>query len=123
VIPPFKPRRLARLTAFVVVLLAVATAAVQIRRGDGLAPAVPPSPVTASDPLADELTRCRTITPGEFMADQACERAWAENGRRFFTPGKSSSQPPPLDMFPGLPTDTTKDHDRAPAPVGPGGVR
>jgi conjugative transfer region protein TrbK len=116
--------RLARLTALVIVLLAVAATAAQIRRGDGPAPAVPPSPATAPDPLADELAHCRTITPGELTADQACERVWAENRRRFLTPGMSPSQTPPLDMFPGLRADAAKDHDRGPAPgADPGGLR
>jgi conjugative transfer region protein TrbK len=115
--------RLARLAALAIALLAVAVTVVQIRRGDGLPPATSPSPATTAEPLAEELAHCRTITSGELTADQACERAWAENRRRFFAPGESPPRTPQLEMFPGLPAGVTKDHDRAPGPgVGPGGV-
>ena len=39
---------------------------------------------TAGDPLAAELKRCELIAE-EAKDDQACEAAWAQNRRRFFT--------------------------------------
>ena len=53
------------------------------------------------DPMARELLHCQMI--GEAGArDTACLAAWAENRRRFLTPG--SAAPAPSD-----PADTTSD--------------
>ena len=55
--------------------------------------------VAVQDPLAVELERCNTITPAS-VRDDACERAWAENRRRFLgttriTPAIATTSPPP----------------------------
>ena len=46
------------------------------------------------DPLAAELKRCQRIAE-EAKDDPACEKAWAENRRRFFTyaPSPTRAQP------------------------------
>tara|TARA_R110002072_G_scaffold19100_30_gene71198 strand:- start:153 stop:425 length:273 start_codon:yes stop_codon:yes gene_type:complete len=36
------------------------------------------------DPLRQKLQHCRTLTPEELETDVACQKAWAENRRRFF---------------------------------------
>jgi conjugative transfer region protein TrbK len=41
------------------------------------------------DPLAAELTRCRTVTAEQLAADDSCRRVWAESRRRFFAPAAS----------------------------------
>lgn len=72
-----------RIGAGAFVVLAIAGAALEIGR-EGREPETFPVPVAAtSDPLAAELERCKTITSGP---DEACERVWAINRRRFFGP-------------------------------------
>ena len=53
-------------------------------------------PATVSDPLAPELARCQAIGMAA-KDDAACEAAWAENRRRFFTyrPADSAASAPP----------------------------
>ena len=54
-----------------------------------------------SDPLAPELARCQAIGMAA-KDDAACEAAWAENRRRFFTyrPADSAASTPPTDPQP-----------------------
>ena len=79
-----------------VAVLALAASAIEVsREGRGAAPPVPP--VVAVDPLAFELGRCNTVTPTG-PRDEACERAWAENRRRFLgqtraVPAAGATQP------------------------------
>ena len=49
------------------------------------------SPAAASDPLAEELQAVSGASPSEAKDDAACEAAWAENRRRFFTYGPTPS--------------------------------
>ena len=62
------------------VLAAAATTIEAGREGKGSAP--PASSSSTHDPLAAELERCNALTPAS-SRDEACERAWAENRRRF----------------------------------------
>ena len=78
-------------------VLALAASAIEVsREGRGTAPPVPAA--AALDPLAIELGRCNTVTPAE-PRDEACERAWAENRRRFLgsrpcsVPAAGATQP------------------------------
>ena len=48
--------------------------------------------LSTDDPLHVELERCRTITPEALAADTACQAAWAENRRRFFTPASDDRE-------------------------------
>jgi conjugative transfer region protein TrbK len=48
------------------------------------APAGAAAPFVQNDPLARELARCRAIGMAA-KDDAACETAWAENRRRFFS--------------------------------------
>ena len=63
-----------------VVLAAAATTIEAGREGKGSAPSAASS--STHDGLAAELERCNTLTPASGL-DEACERAWAENRRRF----------------------------------------
>ena len=58
-------------------------------------------PATESDPLAPELARCQAIGMAA-KDDAACEAAWAENRRRFFTyrPADSTASAPTTDPKP-----------------------
>ena len=62
------------------VLAAVATTIETGREGKGSAPQAASS--STHDGQAAELERCNTLTPASGR-DEACERAWAENRRRF----------------------------------------
>ena len=78
----------ARVAAIGFAAVAIALAAIQMRE-----PSTPsPDPMTIDayaepvDPLRAELRRCQSIGV-EAASDQACLRAWAENRRRFLSPG------------------------------------
>lgn len=78
----------ARALGLVAVAAAIVAAGIHFRHGEpeAIAPANPGAAPTQTDPLAEELARCRTSGMGEKI-DAACEAAWAENRRRFFTDG------------------------------------
>jgi len=63
------------------VVLALAASVIEVGREGGERTDAPRS-ASARDPLAAELERCNAITPASGR-DEACERAWAENRRRF----------------------------------------
>ena len=79
-----------------VAVLALAASAIEVSREKG--GAAPPVPAAAPlDPLVVELGRCNTVTPAG-PRDDACERAWAENRRRFLgqarpVPAAGAKQP------------------------------
>ena len=81
------PQIFVRAVAIIALIAAALAAAAQL---DGRTPSEhgAGSPPT-DDPLRAELERCRTITPEELAADTACQAAWAENRRRFFTPARA----------------------------------
>jgi conjugative transfer region protein TrbK len=67
-----------------VVAIAVLATALHFRTQPRRAePRAPDAPATA-DPLAEELLRCQLIAD-QAKDDAACEAAWAESRRRFFT--------------------------------------
>lgn len=81
----------ARLGAVVFVAVAVTAAVVELRRKDERPEPTPPRPVQVNveSPLQSELLRCQGL--GEAgPRDPACLRAWAENRRRFLTPGAAT---------------------------------
>ena len=77
-----------RSAAVVFVMLAVAAAVVESRRGEDATVLAPLEPGEA-DALAQELARCRTVTPDDASALEACRRIWAENRQHFFVSTKS----------------------------------
>ena len=77
----------------------------------------PLCPAPASDPIAEELARCRELPP-EKADDLFCQELWATQRRNFLAPSKApKSDSPPLDPFPTLPKAQQPAADsRAPAP-------
>jgi len=79
-----RPDRVLTLIAFAMGGLVLLMAAMELGkavREDLAAPAMP----AADDPLRAELARCRDLTPDDLSTDTACQAAWAENRRRFFS--------------------------------------
>ena len=98
---PLQIQSIVRATGYVVVAAAIAATALHFRHDGAGAPAPLPVPSTRSDPLALELARCQSI--GMVAKDDpACEAAWAENRRRFFTyrPADSTASAPTTDPKP-----------------------
>jgi conjugative transfer region protein TrbK len=79
-------RAIARAAAYAAVAVVIGATVLTIRHNDMDAPASARAPATGSDPLSSELARCRTSGMAA-KDDAACEVAWAENRRRFFTYG------------------------------------
>lgn len=75
---------IARATVFVLVAVAIVAAALHFREATTRLPVHTPIPAAAIDPLADELKRCQVLA-AQAKDDAACEAAWAESRRRFFT--------------------------------------
>ena len=95
---PFQVQAIARATGYVVVAAAMAFHF----RHDGTSASAPVRlPAAVSDPLAPELARCQAIGMAA-KDDEACEAAWAENRRRFFTyrPAGNAARTPPTDRQP-----------------------
>ena len=81
---PLQIKSIARATGYVVVAAAIAVAALHFRH-DGAGALVPlRAPSTGGDSLALELAHCQSIGMAA-KDDAACEAAWAESRRRFFT--------------------------------------
>ena len=87
-------RRVSRLAGLLAVAAAAALAAAHLQHQPvaSIAPAVLVKEAPA-DALARELARCRSIGIAA-KDDGACEAAWAENRRRFFTYTPSPTQNP-----------------------------
>jgi conjugative transfer region protein TrbK len=87
---------LSRVAGFVAVAAAIIAASIHLRH-DAIragAPAGAAAPSVQNDPLARELARCRAIGMAA-QDDAACEAAWTENRRRFFSGGSPSDRPAP----------------------------
>jgi conjugative transfer region protein TrbK len=84
---------LSRIAGFVAVAATVVATSIHLRH-DAIsagAPAGAAAPSVQDDPLARELARCRAIGMAA-KDDPACEAAWAENRRRFFSGGSPSDR-------------------------------
>ena len=94
-------RAIARVAAYAAVAAVIGATVVTVRHNDMDAPASARAPATGSDPLASELARCRMIGMAA-KDDAACEAAWAENRRRFFTyrPADTTASAPTTDPKP-----------------------
>ena len=81
----------ARALGLVAVTTAMIMASVHFRDNDSgiVAAAKLGFPAHQTDPLADELARCRAIGMAA-LEDAACKDAWAENRRRFFAAGPTA---------------------------------
>jgi conjugative transfer region protein TrbK len=90
-----------RALGFAVVAIAIVAAALHFRTPPRrIEPRSADAP-TSPDPLAEELKRCQLIAD-QAKDDPACEVAWAESRRRFFTyPAASAPTPAPAAKGPG----------------------
>ena len=80
---------LARLAAAAFLLVAVVVAIIELgREGEEVRNARPTVSATL-DPAGAELQRCQTLGEAA-VRDSACLDAWAENRRRFLSPGSAS---------------------------------
>ena len=92
---PFQIPAIARAAGYAAVAAAIAATVLHLRQDDAGAAATVRTPSIESDPLAPELARCKAIgMPAK--DDAACEAAWAENRRRFFSyqSAPSTTTPP-----------------------------
>jgi conjugative transfer region protein TrbK len=85
---------IARAVGFALVAVAIVAATLHFRDAPSRLPDRAASPATTSDPLSDELERCRLLA-SEAKDDADCEAAWAESRRRFFTYQPPSTTTPP----------------------------
>jgi conjugative transfer region protein TrbK len=73
-----------RAIGFALVAAAIVAASLHFRTSERRVPGLHVSPTAASDPLTEELQRCQALAT-QAKDDPACEAAWAESRRRFFT--------------------------------------
>ena len=95
---------IARAIGFAIVAVAIVAATLYFREAPSRLPVHPPSLAAAIDPLPDELKRCQVLA-AQAKDNAACEAAWAESRRRFFT------YQPPSDATTPSPA-STKSPDR-----------
>jgi conjugative transfer region protein TrbK len=93
-----------RAVGFALVAAAIVAAALHFRTSAPRMPDLHVSPAVASDPLTEELQRCQALAT-QAKDDAACEAAWAESGRRFFTY-------PPVPSGATSPVASPKSSDR-----------
>ncbi|HLI21330.1 MAG TPA: putative entry exclusion protein TrbK-alt [Stellaceae bacterium] len=84
----------ARALGFAVVATAIVAAALHFRTPPRRIEPPSADAPTSPDPLAEELKRCQLIAD-QAKDDPACEAAWAESRRRFFTYQPPSNATPP----------------------------
>lgn len=79
---------LARIGAVIFLALAITMTAIEMSRPPEPARAGPAAvaETSATDPLLIELRRCQSLGQAS-ASDSDCLRAWAENRRRFLSPG------------------------------------
>lgn len=93
-----------RAVGFALVAAAIIAAALHFRTNEPGVQGLHLSPAAASDPLTAELQRCEALAT-QAKDDPACEAAWAESRRRFFTY-------PPTATAPTAPAASPKSTDR-----------
>ena len=84
------PQILLRAVAVIALIAAALATAVQFDRES--APERSGDARLTDDTHRAELERCRTITPEDLATDAACQAAWAESRRRFFTPSSDGRE-------------------------------
>jgi conjugative transfer region protein TrbK len=79
-----RPDRVLKLIAFAMGGLVLLMAAMELGKAvrEDMGTTVMPA---ADDPLRTELAHCRDLAPEDLATDTACQAAWAENRRRFFS--------------------------------------
>jgi conjugative transfer region protein TrbK len=81
-----------RAAGFALVAAAMVAAVAHFKHDTGSARPHPPEIAAPADPLVSELHRCQAHAMAA-KDDAACEAAWAENRRRFFTYRPAPSAP------------------------------
>jgi len=79
-----------RAVGFALVAIAIVAAALHFRTSQSHVQGLNVRPAAAFDPLTAELQRCQALAT-QAKDDAACEAAWAESRRRFFTYQPASS--------------------------------
>ena len=74
----------ARALGSALVAIAIVAAALHFHASAPRVQGLHVSPAVAADPLTEELQRCQVLAT-QAKDDAACEAAWAESRRRFFT--------------------------------------
>lgn len=98
----FNMPAIGRAVGFALVAAAIVAAALHFRTSEPRLRDLHVSPAAASDPLTEELPRCQALAT-QAKDDAACEAAWTESRRRFFTyqPAPSTANSPtPLPKSP-----------------------
>ena len=95
---------IARAIGFALVAVAIVAATLHFRKAPSRLPAHTPGPAATIDPLSDELKRCQVLA-AQAKDGAACEAAWVDSRRRFFT-----YQPPSNATTPSA--ASTKSSDR-----------
>ena len=87
---------IARTIGFALVAVAIGAATLRFREAPSRLPVHTQSPAATIDPLSEELKRCQVLA-AQAKDDAACESAWAESRRRFFTyqPPSNATTPSP----------------------------
>lgn len=80
---------LARLAAAAFLLVAVVVAIIELGREGEEARNARPTVSATPDPAGAELQRCQALGEAA-VRDSACLEVWAENRRRFLSPGSAS---------------------------------
>ena len=81
-----------RAVGFALVAAAIVAAALRFRTSEPRVQGLHVSLAAASDPLTEELQRCQALAT-QAKDDPACEVAWAESRRRFFTYPPAATAP------------------------------
>lgn len=84
---------IARAVGLALVAIAIIAATLHFREAPSRLTDHAAGPAATSNPLSDELKRCQLLA-SEAKDDAACEAAWAENRRRFFTYAPASKPTP-----------------------------
>ncbi len=82
-----------RAAGFALIAIAIVAATLHFREAPSRLTDHAAGPAATSNPLSDELKRCQLLA-SEAKDDAACEAAWAENRRRFFTYAPASKPTP-----------------------------
>jgi conjugative transfer region protein TrbK len=94
---------IARAMGFALVAVGIVAATLHFREAPSRLPVHSPSPTATIDPLSEELKRCQVLA-AQAKDDAACEAAWAESRRRFFTyqpPSNATTPSPASTKSPG----------------------
>ena len=77
---------LSRLAAAAFLIIAIVVAIIGLGRQGEEARAIRPSVAIPPEPVRSDLQRCQALGQAA-LEDQSCLDVWAENRRRFLTPG------------------------------------